>query len=1112
MFDPQDLNSGTLEDFVDALESAHATRDAVDLRSVAPMRGHPEYRDIVTEMVRVDLEYGWRRQEPHRLEYYLELFPDVFENTECVSQVAFEEYRLRHQAGQSVSSDEYRRRFNVDSDRWPKFENLVATRRETPVPYPQAGQTLFGFTIVREIGRGSFARVYLVSQNDLANRFVVLKVSPASGMTVEPQYLARLQHANIVPIYSVHQSDGLLAICMPYVGEWTLADVLRQITQRASLPATGAEFASTIALSGDETVRRVDSAEVVADESGRSSLIERVDGHVLIEAAPSSPSRYCAEELARYQSLSYVEGVLLLISQVAGGLAHAHRRGIVHRDLKPANILISDDHQPMLLDFNLSDDVQRSVSARDAVGGTLPYMSPEHLCAILSGGEVSRQADVYSLGVILFELVTGRRPFAERTGKFADVVKEMVHDRKNGPPLVRSLNPAVSPAVAAIVERCMAVDPTERYLDAGQLHEDLQRQLQQLPLVHAPNRSLRERLGKWLRRHPRWTSASGVGAMAAVMLLAVLAFAGWRGRQVAQLNARETLRAFHEAVVAARIETSVPESDPAVIAAGLPVLEASLGTYDILNSPKWQEGPRFQNLDDRGRALVVDEAAELLYLLARSHQRLAELSVNEDDRTMHVGIATDVNELAVHMYEVLSNDGDAIVTQAVPVAIVQQSADLRQLSRHRQADDGAADDGHGRHRAADVQVAAESSRIDRYMAVLELLDQRDYDGAIKRLDLLLDEDPTNPSYWLWAGKAYMDIGNWEQATAHFKASIKLHPESFRSYFLRGLCYLQSHDFAAAENDFQRVIRMRPDLPSGWLNRALAYRGQGQLQKAADDLQKAMDLKTTQTRVYFVRAQVLRELGDLAGADADFQQGLTLTPSDEESWIARGVAKLNTDPEAALQDFQLALQRYPRSVAAMRNLLHVWGDVLREPDRAREILDRMLDVNGRDVAALGGRAVLAARAGDCQRALADAQRLRELPQSAVGNLQLACVYAQLSKHDRTYVRSAVQCARNAFKVSPALADIAAGDDDMAPLSEVAEYRELLQAAAKLVGLRLAEPTSEPSDGDRNVDSGSAGDGRDSPDESAILTTDMLQNVNSGSGLGAAEGGAKAVSVD
>src|SRR5262249_40327408 len=180
-------------------------------------------------------------------------------------------------------------------------------------------------------------------------------------------------------------------------------------------------------------------------------------------------------------------------------VAHADGRGILHRDLKPANILLTDDGQPMLLDFNLSEDTKlRSSASAASIGGTLPYMSPEHLEAFRGADRrIDARSDLYSLGVILYELLGGKAPFPGRHGRLRDVLSGMTEDRQQRPLALRPLNRAVSPALESIVQHCLEPDPAKRYPSARALHEDLERQLRSMPLKHAPEPSRRERLHKF---------------------------------------------------------------------------------------------------------------------------------------------------------------------------------------------------------------------------------------------------------------------------------------------------------------------------------------------------------------------------------------------------------------------------------------------------------------------------------------------------------------------------------------------------------------------------------------------------------------------------------------
>ncbi|MCA9797851.1 MAG: protein kinase, partial [Candidatus Eremiobacteraeota bacterium] len=142
---------------------------------------------------------------------------------------------------------------------------------------------------------------------------------------------------------------------------------------------------------------------------GPASSPAQQTNHQLPEAASVVPA--LAETL---RGASYVEAAVWVASQLVAGLAHAHARGIVHRDVKPANVLISDDGTPMLLDFNLSDEAVVHGGQSLVVGGTLPYMAPEQLAAVSDGRRLAPQADLYAVGVILYELLTGERPYPDR--------------------------------------------------------------------------------------------------------------------------------------------------------------------------------------------------------------------------------------------------------------------------------------------------------------------------------------------------------------------------------------------------------------------------------------------------------------------------------------------------------------------------------------------------------------------------------------------------------------------------------------------------------------------------------------------------------------------------
>ena len=300
---------------------------------------------------------------------------------------------------------------------------------------PQVGDRFEGFDLVGELGRGAFGRVFLARQDDLARRFVALKITPQ--FSEESQRLAQLQHTNIVPIYSVHRTERLQAICMPFLGPNTLGDLLKTFELSRSLPLSGRAIVSTIA---------VRTALTIIDDTAALDGAAAVRGRSEIAAATCG-----SDVIHRLGNMSYLNAAVWIMSHVADGLASSHEHGIVHRDLKPANILLTDDGEPLILDFNLATDRSAIDATAALIGGTLPYIGPEHLRALRDGGDVGPESDIYSLGVILFQMLTGRLPYPLRQGSFREIVGQMLEDRRQPIPSIRALNPAVTPGLESIV-------------------------------------------------------------------------------------------------------------------------------------------------------------------------------------------------------------------------------------------------------------------------------------------------------------------------------------------------------------------------------------------------------------------------------------------------------------------------------------------------------------------------------------------------------------------------------------------------------------------------------------------------------------------------------------
>jgi hypothetical protein len=234
-----------------------------------------------------------------------------------------------------------------------------------------------------------------------------------------------------------------------------------------------------------------------------------------------------------YLAMEYVAGVSLaerlrqgplapraaaeLVEALARAVQHAHERGVIHRDLKPANVLLAADGTPKVTDFGLARQVDGSerLTGSHAVLGTPSYMAPEQA----EGRAPTPALDVYALGAVLFESVTGRPPFLGVTA-----VDTLLQVRSREPSSVRQLQPHCPRDLETVCLKCLHKDPRPRYASAGALADDLGRFLSGRPVEARPT-SAAERLAKWGRRHPTVASLAAVlalGGAVSVTLITLL--------------------------------------------------------------------------------------------------------------------------------------------------------------------------------------------------------------------------------------------------------------------------------------------------------------------------------------------------------------------------------------------------------------------------------------------------------------------------------------------------------------------------------------------------------------------------------------------------------------
>ncbi len=400
------------------------------------------------------------------LQDILAQYPDLEEQPGIVMNLAYEEFTQRVQAGETFDLDAFGARFPALNEQFRQLVNLHFYMEDNPhclpLGWPQPGQQFLGFSIKEELGRGGFARVFLATEPALGNRPVAVKVAvQGSG---EAQILGRLSHPNIVPVYSIQEdkASGFTVICMPYLGKATLEDVLHRVYPLPEPPL---------------------QAPVILEAIQRAA-----------PAAAATAERRPAPRWLRRGT--YVDAILAIGVQLADALAFVHAAGLCHGDLKPSNVLLGADGRPMLLDFNQVFEPE-GVDTQDC--GTLPYMAPEQLLArkrknAAGAAPVDARSDLFALGIILYELLTGQYPFGPVSLQVTEVeLRSLLLERqRRGAPALRQVNPRVNPALAQLVHRCLAYDPNDRPASAAAVVAQLRKCL-----------SWPSRVRRWLGQHPR---------------------------------------------------------------------------------------------------------------------------------------------------------------------------------------------------------------------------------------------------------------------------------------------------------------------------------------------------------------------------------------------------------------------------------------------------------------------------------------------------------------------------------------------------------------------------------------------------------------------------------
>jgi eukaryotic-like serine/threonine-protein kinase len=475
-----------LSEHIDRFVAAWQQAEAPPSLSEFLPAGPPSLRRLtLVEVIKVDLEHRWQQKRwPKLVEQYLEEFPELTAEGGIPCDLVYEEYHVRKQQGDEVTMAGYCQRFPTRADELRRLLNIDAPTQSTALvetarlPTFEVGQKVDDFELVAPLGKGAFATVFRARQCSM-HRTVALKIS--RDHSNEPQTLAQLEHAGIVRVFDQRQLPDakLRLLYMQYVPGGTLHGVLDYLRRTPAAVPSGATFLAAV-------------------------------DRALAENGEDPPG----DSLTRYKlaGATWPEIVCWIGARMAGALAHAHAQGILHRDIKPANVLVGADGHPKLADFNISCSKLDGVTPAAYFGGTLAYMSPEQLEAYNPAHErqpddVDGRADVYSLGLMLWELLTLTRPFADQAlpSDWSLALVGMTSLRHEGLPAEdrARVPPGCPRMIVDVLQKCLEPNPEDRYQSAAELARELdlclQPRAQSLLRVRGGVRSL-------ARRHPVTTT------------------------------------------------------------------------------------------------------------------------------------------------------------------------------------------------------------------------------------------------------------------------------------------------------------------------------------------------------------------------------------------------------------------------------------------------------------------------------------------------------------------------------------------------------------------------------------------------------------------------------
>jgi eukaryotic-like serine/threonine-protein kinase len=700
-----------------------------------------------------------------------------------------------------------------------------------------------------------------------------------------------------------------------------------------------------------------------------------------------------------------LESILDISDQICDGLEAAHAHGVIHRDIKPQNIIVTDQGLVKLLDFGLAkpfrqigrDTAEQSLTEEGTVVGTLLYMSPEQL----RGDVLDHRSDIFSFGVVLYEMLSGTLPFGGANA--LDIAASVL---KDGPKPFGKLPPGTPVGLSEVIMRSLSKEPVDRYSSISELRAAIGGLAQALRdstrSLAAPTRSLpaaQPRVGTDSRGHSEarsggwrvpptilvapFESVSGEGEgsfigvglayaittdLAKVPGLSVLSKWAGAGRMTGGASTREVARELGATLL---LEGEVMRAGGTLgIMARL--TDAETGRVIWGEQYRGDSSDLFSIQDSVCDGVVAALKLNISADLRDSLSRPATVSIEAFDAYSGGRASLERRDSKEHI-----DVGIELFKQAAALDPEFALAHAGLCEAYWMKYEAT-----GQNEWADAAIVSGDRAliVDSQQAQVRVSLGIVYHGtgkverAIEELQKAIELQPLSDDAFKWLGRCYTRTGELDRAVASFKRGIEIRPGHWENYNLLGVCYYTFGRYRDAAEQFRRVITLQPDNYVGYDNLGGIYNLLGLYEDAVAMHGKAIEISPTQ-RSYSNLGTAYFYLGRYDDAIEAYRTAIDLNPRDDFDYWNLGDAyqRLGRIRDAE-QQFEHAsrlleerLEVNPNDAEILARLA-LYQAKLRNRGKAVECIERAVELEPRNTTIMYRRAVVCALLGESREAL------------------------------------------------------------------------------------------------------------------------------------------------